>query len=77
MRLLILASLMHPDEPRERSQRVKHGCDGLEGSVRYWPTVATTLSGGERAFAAPGGSTDVHQAYDLPVITNVSVGWRL
>lgn len=49
----------------------------LEGSVRYWPTVATTLSGGERAFAAPGGGTDVHHAYDLPVITNVSVGWRL
>lgn len=49
----------------------------LGPSVLVWPAVATTLDGGERAFASPAGKRQVHQAFDLPPFVNVSAVWEL
>ncbi len=40
-------------------------------SVRYWPTVHTTLEGDRYHFA----NGEVHQAHDFGLFGNISVGW--
>ena len=47
----------------------------IEPSVRYWPTVATTLDNGEVRFERADGEILVHEAYDIGPIVNVSVGY--
>ncbi|MGB3541806.1 hypothetical protein [Rubrivirga sp.] len=47
----------------------------LEPSVRYWPTVATTLDDGVVQFEMTDGSVVVHEAYDIRPFVNVSVGY--
>ena len=41
-------------------------------SVRYWPTVYTTLKNDEYTFA----NGDVHKAHSFGLFGNVSIGWR-
>ena len=47
----------------------------VEPSVRYWPTVASTLSTDDASFAAPDGTVQTHDAHSFEVFANVSVGW--
>jgi hypothetical protein len=42
--------------------------------LRYWPNVATSLDGGKVALQK-GASTVTHEAHDLGVFANVSVGY--
>lgn len=41
-------------------------------SIRYWPTVYTTLKNDEYTFA----NGDVHKAHSFGLFGNVSIGWR-
>ena len=47
----------------------------IEPSVRYWPTVASTLSDDDATFSAADGSRQRHEAHSFDVFANVSVGW--
>lgn len=48
----------------------------IEPSVRYWPTVASTLSGADAAFTAPDERAQTHDAHSFNGFANVSVGWQ-
>jgi len=41
-------------------------------SIRYWPTVYTTLKNDEYTFA----NGDVHKAHSFGLFPNVSIGWK-
>lgn len=41
-------------------------------SIRYWPTVYTSLNNGEHTFA----NGDVHKAHSFGLFGNISIGWR-
>jgi len=47
----------------------------LQPNVRFWPNVASTLSGGHAAIRQPDGSTYDHQAHDFGLFANVNLGW--
>ena len=46
----------------------------IEPSLRYWPTVASTLSETDGTFAGPDGPLR-HEAHSFDAFANVSVGW--
>lgn len=48
---------------------------GLDLTVRFWPNVASTLQDGQRTFVDAEGQAQIHEAHDLGVFPNVSLGY--
>ena len=49
----------------------------IEPSIRYWPTVASTLSSDAATFTDASGVVQTHEAHSFGAFANVSVGWSL
>jgi hypothetical protein len=47
----------------------------LEPNVRYWPNVASTLSGHRALLRQPDGSVYVHEPHAFGLFANANLGW--
>lgn len=48
---------------------------GLDATLRFWPNVASTLNNDRHVFTGSDGNRHIHEAHDLGVFPNVSVGY--
>lgn len=48
----------------------------LQPSIRWWPTVASTLDEDEARLATASGESYEHEAHVLPPFVNVNLGWQ-
>lgn len=48
----------------------------LQSSLRWWPTVASTLDEERAMLATAAGERYRHEAHVLPPFLNVNLGWQ-
>jgi hypothetical protein len=47
----------------------------VQPNIRFWPNVASTLSGNHASIRQPDGTTYDHKAHDFGLFANVNLGW--